>query len=415
MSYTTVIRPSTVPWSQWLRVVLLTGLISGCSVFGDKDEELEPAELIDFEPTLEVRRVWSEKLGGGSEALRVDLSPAYDGNRVYAASYDGKVTALNPADGKVAWRTDLELILSAGPGVGEGLVVVAGYDGALIALDATDGSEKWRRDISGESLAKPVVSNGAVAIYTNDGRLRVLSAFDGAERWQLIQDLPPLTLRGAATPVVVGSSIVAGFDNGRLVALEMGDGEQLWEAIITPPSGRSDLDRLADVDGALATVGQDVYASGYQGRVAALAVESGQVLWAREMSAYSGLAADWDNIYVSGDEGEIMALLRRNGSDVWRNAILLRREPTAPAPFHTAVAVGDFDGYVHFFSKLDGTLVARERVKGGMVSGKLLVAGDRLLVQSEGGTLSAFTVPQPERAGDAEEIADDPDQTENDT
>lgn len=388
-------------------LALLGVLFSGCSVFGSKDdEELEPIELVDFEETLEVRQVWSKKIGGGSEALRVALTPGFDGNHVYAASYDGKVSAIDPQNGKSIWETDLDLILSAGPGVGSKLVVVAGYDGELIALNAADGSEAWRRDIGGEALARPVVSDESVIAYTNDGRLRVFSIYDGADRWELLQDLPALTLRGAAEPVVVSSTIISGFDNGRLVATSLDEGVLLWEAIISPPSGRSDLERLADVDGSLAVVGQDVYASGYQGRVAALASESGQVLWAREMSGYSGLAADWENVYISEAQGEIIALLRRNGSDVWRNDSLLRREPTAPAVFSTAVVVGDYDGYVHFFATVDGTPVARKQVGKGMISGKPVVAGNRLLVQSESGTLAAFAVPEPPRKEDAPAIAE---------
>ena len=389
-----------------LSLVVVTLAISACGIFGgDKDEELEPIELVDIDETLDVRRVWSEKLGGGSEALRVALSPAFDGNRIYAASYDGNVSALDPENGDRIWRTELDIVLSAGPGIGENLVVVAGYDGELVALSAEDGSETWRINTLGESLAKPVISGDTVILYTNDGRLRAYSIFDGDLRWELDQELPALTLRGSAAPVIVGSSVIAGFDNGRLVASSLDDGEVIWDAVITPSTGRSDLERLADVDGALAVVGQDVYASGYQGRVASLAAESGQVLWARELSGYSGLAADWENIYVIADDGEVVALLRRNGDDVWRNTSLLRREPTAPVAFHTTVVVGDLEGYVHFFSNVDGTPVARERVGKGMVSGVPVVAGNRLLVQSESGALSAFAVPEPEPQGDAPPIA----------
>lgn len=405
-----------VSFARALSLVTCTLAMSACGIFGgDKDEELEPVELVDIDETLDVRRVWSEKLGGGSEALRVALSPAFDGNRVYAASYDGNVTALDPEDGDRIWRTELDIVLSAGPGIGQNLVVVAGYDGELVALNAEDGSEAWQINTVGESLAKPVISNESVILYTNDGRLRAYSIFDGSERWELDQDLPALTLRGSAAPVVVGNTVIAGFDNGRLVASNLDDGEVIWDAVITPSSGRSDLDRLADVDGALAVVGQDVYASGYQGRVASLAAESGQVLWARELSGYSGLAADWENIYVVADDGEVIALLRRNGSDVWRNNSLLRREPTAPVAFHTTVVVGDLEGYVHFFSNVDGTPVARERVGKGMVSGVPVVAGNRLLVQSESGALSAFAVPEPEPQGDAPEIAADENEEDTDS
>jgi outer membrane protein assembly factor BamB len=377
-------------------VMLLAVALDGCGVFGgDDDEELQPLELVEIEETLDVRRVWSEKIGGGSEFLRVGLSPAGDGQRIYAASYDGNVVAFNPENGDRAWRVELEIILSAGPGVGDGVVIVAGYDGDLVALSTEDGSEIWRINIESETHARPVVQDNRVVVYSIDGRLRVFSAFDGRELWALEQSVPALTQRGSASPIVVGNSIIAGFDNGRLLAVDLEDGVIEWEAVLTPPSGRSDLDRLADIDGGLAAVGQDVYAAGYNGRIASLAAESGQVLWAREISSPAGVAADWNNLYSVGNQGEIIALLRRNGDDVWRQESLLRREPTPPVPFSTAVVVGDFEGYVHFFSNFDGSPVARERVGKRMISGTPLVMGDKLFVQSESGTLAAFTVRLP--------------------
>jgi outer membrane protein assembly factor BamB len=209
---------------------------------------------------------------------------------------------------------------------------------------------------------------------------------------------------------VVGNDVISGFDNGRLIATDLADGVTEWEAVLTPPSGRSDLDRLADIDGGLASVGQDVYAAGYNGRLAALAAESGQVLWDREISSPSGVAADWNNVYTVGNQGEIIALLRRNGDDVWRQESLLRREPTPPVAFNTAVVVGDFEGYVHFFSNFDGRPVARERVGKGMISGVPVVMGDKLFVQSETGVLAAFIVRTPERAEVTEDIAAEADE-----
>jgi outer membrane protein assembly factor BamB len=394
------------PVRRFAVLLIAASSISGCGLFGgDDDEELQPTELLDFEETLDVKRIWSTKVGDGTEFLRIALSPAGDGNRVYAASYDGKVSAYDPEKGRRIWRTEVDVILSAGPGVGDGIVVVAGYDGDLIALSAEDGTELWRVNIAAESLARPLVTNNSVVVYTIDGRLRVFSAFDGSERWSLEQSRPSLTLRGSSSPVIVGSTIVAGFDNGRLLGISLDDGTEQWEAILTPPSGRSDLDRLSDIDGTIAAVGQDVYATGYHGRVASLAVESGQTLWAREISGRSGLTADWNNIYMVGEEGELIALLRRNGDDVWRQEALIRREPTPPVAFGTAVVVGDFEGYVHFFNNFDGRPVARVRVGKGMISHAPVVIGGRLFVQSESGTLSAFEIPVPERAAESTETA----------
>ena len=208
----------------------------------------------------------------------------------------------------------------------------------------------WRARVDGEAAAPPIVSNDTVVVSTIDGILRSLSAFDGGNRWSVEQPLPALTLRGGSAPAIVGTSVVAGFDNGRLIAANLADGTVEWESVLSPPAGRSDLERLADVDGSIAVVGQDVYAAGYQGRTAALAGESGQILWARELSSYSGIGADWSQLYTVVGEGELVALTRRNGNEVWRDASLLRRQLTTPVSFDTAVVVGDFEGYVHFFA-----------------------------------------------------------------
>ena len=391
-----------IPLCRYLLVFVAAIGLGACGIFGgDDDEELPPSELLKFDATLDVKKAWSAKVGKGSEFLRLSLRPAGDGNRVFAASYDGVVSAFDGESGKRVWKTELGLRLSAGPGVGEQLVVVAGLDGDVICLRSSDGSEVWRSNVVGESISTPIIKDESVVIVTIDGRLRTLSIFDGSERWVLEQSYPALTLRGSASPVLVGTTLVAGFDNGRLVASRLSDGVTEWETMMSPPSGRSDLERLSDVDGSIMSVGQDIYASGYHGRVASVAAESGQVLWAREISSYTGVGADWNNVYIVDEVGELVALLRRNGSDVWRQDALLRREPTAPVAFNTAVVVGDFEGYVHFFDNVDGSPAARVRVGKGMLSAPPIVIGGRLIVQSETGDIAAFFVPQPEPRGDA--------------
>jgi outer membrane protein assembly factor BamB len=384
--------------------------LSACGIFGDDDDkELEPLELTDIETTLAVKRLWQVKLGGGAEFLRVALRPAGDGNRIYAASRDGNVLALDPETGKQLWRTELELVLSAGPGVGENLVVVGSADGLLIALDASSGVERWRADITGETLASPAVKDDTVVVLTIDNRLRGLSAFDGGERWTVEQSTPRLTMRGSASPVFVGTTVIAGFDNGRLVAASLDSGDVLWEQLISPPSGRSDLDRLADIDGLISVVGQDVYAAGYQGNLVSLAAESGQVLWARDISTFEGVSADWNNLYTVTDTGEIIALTRRTGDESWRQGSLLRREPTLPTPFSTAVVAGDLEGYLHFFSNFSGEPVARLRLGSAAISAEPVVVANRLYVQSDSGTLAAYAVDESRRRGNAPEIAEEDD------
>ena len=379
--------------------------VSACSK--DDEIELEPAKLVDIQTTIDIKKLWSAKLGGDAEFLRVNLQPAGDGNRIYAASRDGKVSAFQPETGKRDWQTELDAELSAGPGVGEGLVAVGTADGILVVLDAKTGTERWRADLKGETLSAPVITGDLVIVVTIDNRLHALRALDGKERWVVEQSIPRLTMRGSATPAIAGNSVIAGFDNGRLLAVDLDSGNVIWDSMLAPPSGRSDLERLSDIDGRISVVGQDVYASGYQGRIAAVAVESGQVLWAREISSYVGVAADWTNVYTTNDAGEVIAFFRRNGTESWRQDSLLRREPTLPVSFYTTVAVGDLEGYLHFFSVIDGVPVARLRMGKAAISTSPVVVADRLYVQSDSGHIAAYAVQHPKPQRDAPDIAAD--------
>ncbi len=383
-------------------ICALTLALGACGLFGDDDKELKPAELVDFDTKIDIRRLWTAKLGGDAEFLRIALGPVGDGNRIYAAGRNGNVWAFDPESGKTRWRADLDIELLAGPGVGGGLVAVVAADGVVIALDAATGDERWRSDIGGESLSRPAISDDAVIVQTVDNRLRALESFDGSERWEVLQSMPALTLRGSASPQIVGSSVVAGFDNGRLAAIDIETGDIEWESLLAPPSGRSDLERLSDVDGAIAVVGQDIYAVGYQGRLAGVAAESGQVLWAVEVSSYEGVAADWTSLYTVQDDGTLISVARRNGTENWRQDALLRREPTLPVPFNRTVVAGDFEGYLHFFSNLDGEPVARVKLGGAAITSDPVVVADRLYVQNDAGTLAAFAVREaaPRRAPD---------------
>ena len=219
--------------------------------------------------------------------------------------------------------------------------------------------------------------------------------------------MPALTMRGSTAPIISGTHVVAGFDNGYVIAVDIDSGDISWRSFLAPPSGRSDLERLSDVDGELAIVGQDIYAAGYQGRIGSIAAESGQVLWSTEISSHVGVSADWTSLYTTQETGVLIALVRRNGAESWRQEALHRREPTLPVPFHTTVAVGDLDGYVHFFSSLDGEPVARVRLGSKAITISPVVVADRLYVQSDSGSLAAYIVVDPVRPQNVPDIAAD--------
>ena len=286
-----------------LALLCLAALLAvGC----DKDEDVDPpAELVDIESDLRVESLWSTRVGDAGKHMRLSLGVAVDGETLYAAAHDGVVLAISAADGRSRWRVETELALSAGPGSGGGLVVLGTSDGDVVALDAADGRQRWKVRVSGEVLSAPLVAGDRVVVRTLDGRMRALAAADGRELWLVEELVPRLSLRGAAAPVASGDVVICGFDTGKLLAVSLATGETLWQTQVSTPSGRTELERLADVDAAVLISGEDVYAVGYQGRVVMLSLESGQIWWGRDMSSYRGLALDDDQLYVSAADGAV--------------------------------------------------------------------------------------------------------------
>jgi outer membrane protein assembly factor BamB len=367
-------------------------LLAACS----KDKTVEtPAKLTPLAATLRISKVWTENVGKKKEAvLRLSLGMSVADGRVFAAGHRGDVVALDLARGHVIWRTQTKAPLSGGTAVGDGLVLIGTSDGRLFALDESTGKSRWVVRVNGEVLAPAAISEHLIALRTVDGKLHGLSPADGHELWAQQQQVPRLSLRGTARPVIVGDQVVSGFDNGKVLSLNVNDGAVEWEANITPPHGRTELERLDDIDTVVRVAGADVYTVGFQGKVAMLALDTGQVWWSHEASSYRSLTLDEDTLYMVGADGVVVAMRAKTGAELWRQKVLLNRGLSEPATMDdlNVIVLGDFQGYVHWLDKSTGALAARASSGKVRVSATPIVEGDMVLVINDRGQITAFRV-----------------------
>jgi outer membrane protein assembly factor BamB len=365
-------------------------IFTGCS----KDKDVEPpAKLVDFPAKLPVKELWGDNVGGGKKQvkLRLGLGPAVDDNLVFAASDKGELVAANLENGHQVWiKKFKKMQFSAGPGAASGMVVVGSTKGWVIAVEGASGRELWRTRVNSELLSAPAIGAKVVVMRSVDGRLHGFDAANGKELWSVEQQVPRLSLRGTAIPVIAKDTVVCGFDNGKVMAVSLATGDTVWDTALATPHGRTELDRLVDVDSAVDVVGDNVFATGYQGRTAMLALDSGQIWWAHDMSSYRGLAVDEENLFVTQSDGIVVAMRQRDGSEIWRNDKLKRRGLSAPAVTSTAIAVADYQGYLHWLDKSTGALVARERVAKFRVSSPPVAARDTVVVLTDSGKLAAY-------------------------
>lgn len=371
-------------------------MLGGCTTVGSWFSKSEvvapPAELVDFEQEIRVRAIWSRNVGAGVSKYYLKLRPLVDNGRVFAAERKGGVTAYDARSGDEIWETETKTPISGGPGGGEGLVLVGSSDGDVIALSAETGEEKWRTRVTSEVLAPPVAAGGVVVTRSADGKLFGLNVEDGSQLWVYDRSVPVLTLRGTSMPVLASGAAVSGFDSGQVVAVSLANGQALWESRIATPRGRSEIERLVDIDADPLVAGDVVYAVTFQGRMAALNLFSGNVIWQRDMSSYAGLGLHEEIVYVTDADSFVWALDRRNSASLWRQDKLKWRRLTAPLGFGPYVVVGDFEGYVHWLSREDGRMLARVRVDGNGVLASPVAYRDIVFIYGQGGTLTALQV-----------------------
>lgn len=369
-------------------VLCVASLLAACG--GGKSLRDEPAELQPLVAEVKVREVWTADSGASAARLAVTLAPALDGDVIYTSDPKGRVRAFAAVSGRRLWQTRIKQLVTGATAAGEGLVVVTTRKGEVIALDGKDGHQRWSSGISSQALAPAAIGAGVVVVQSVDGKLTGLSVADGKRLWRYERTEPPLSLHGTARPVIVSDAVLTGFASGKVAAVQLKSGKLLWELPVAQPQGRNEIERLVDVDVSPVVVGSVLYAASYQGKIIALDTQSGRLLWSREVSTFSGMDVDAGNVYLTDERGHVLAFDRRTGASVWKQEQLRARQLSAPRYVNGLVAVGDFEGYVHWLSSDDGRFVARQRVGGKAVRAPLLASGDVLYVSNQAGDLAAL-------------------------
>ncbi|HYG05718.1 MAG TPA: outer membrane protein assembly factor BamB [Stenotrophomonas sp.] len=398
-----------VKLKQLAAIVLLGAALSGCSTvkgwFTSKDaaakKALEPAELVDFQPTVQVQKLWSTGVGKGEGRIGVRQRPAVVDGKVFAAAVEGGVVALDLQTGKQIWEYKPEKVkkkpklrLSGGPGVGEGLVVIGTLDGQVIALDAATGTEKWRGRVPNEVISAPAIAQNVVFVRSNDGRITAFDASNGERRWFHDQEAPSLTVRGNAAVVAGPGVVFVGNDDGTVTALAMQDGRPLWTQTVGAPEGRSELQRMADVDGTPVLEDRTLFVTSFKNETLAIDGPTGRPLWSRDHGGAGTVGVSPNLAVVSDNAGTVWGLDKSSGTAMWSQAALARRSLTGPAIQGDYAVVGDYKGYLHWLRLDNGELAARERAGRDALLAQPVVADGILIVENTDGDLIAFRLAQ---------------------
>lgn len=370
-------------------LALCSLLFSGCALFS-KDDGTEPVDLVEFEPTVELDVRWKTGVGDGTEGKVVKLSPSLQDGTLYAASFDGVVVAVDTESGDRLWRRETDDAISGGVGTGAELVLYGTRGGEVVALSRESGEELWRRPLTSEVVSAPQTDGERVGAQSIDGKLFALDAKSGDILWQYENQPPVLTLRGTASPLMTDSAVIAAFANGKVMAFNPSNGLILWERRVALPEGRSEIERMVDVDATPLLVDSTLYVASYQGNVMAVSAATGRPLWSQEASTHSDIAVADRTLFLSQADSVVRALSTTTGENRWENDQLLRRHINGPQVLGDYIAVGDYNGYLHLLNRSDGAFAARDRLDRGGISGQMVTDGTALYVQTDNGDLYAL-------------------------
>lgn len=361
--------------------------------FGGRDNAEPPKELRELVSAKKLSVLWEASVGKGYEGQYLNLTAAVEEQAVYVADHRGLLQARDRTGGDKRWEIETGLAFSAGPGLGRNELILGTSDGEVAAYAKTDGALLWKTSVSSEVLAPPAIDGGVAVVRSSDGHIAGLDSKTGATLWVYERSAPALAVRGKGSPIIAGDLVIDGYGGGKLVALGLKDGKTIWESTVALPHGRSEIERLVDMDAAPAIKGEILYVSGYQGGVAAVSLRDGDVQWRQEkISTHTGLAATRRSLFLADSASDLWRLDVREGGDLWKQDELHQRRLTAPALVKDYLAVGDFEGYVHILSQDDGALLARVRIDDTPIEAAPVEFEDIVYVYSSGGKLAALTV-----------------------
>lgn len=352
-------------------------------------------------------RVWTANIGqGDGRRNRISTDPIVAGGRVYTIDAGARVTA-TASNGGTAWQADLTPAedrggdaSGGGLAAGEGLVFAATGFSELVALDPASGAAVWRQRFDTPVAGAPAVAGGKVFAVTRDGAAWALDARDGKIAWQRPGPQLRAGIAGGSAPAVSGDTVVFPFANGQLQAVDSAEGLPKWNGFVAGKRQGRAYAAYSDLTGEPVIAGSTVYTGSAAGKMAALGMEAGDLVWAADDGAANAVVVAGNALFFVNDEDQLVRLDAATGEAVWRTDMPYftkdkdKKRRDIHAHYGPVLAGGRLitassDGLLRAFDPASGKLIGTADIPGGAAAAPA-VAGGTLYVVSKSGQLHAF-------------------------
>jgi len=370
-------------WRSGMRGAIAT-LVLGLAACAGGPDKPKPTELGPNATLINVRLAWSARVG----PVTLPLDMKVNASSVTLASSDGTVVALDGSSGQDLWRTTVGNAVGAGVGSDGRHAAVVTRANELVVLER--GREVWRESLGAVAYTAPLVAGARVFVATADRSITAYDAQGGRRLWTYTRPGEQnLALRQAGVLLAVGDTLVTGM-SGRLVGLNPQNGSVRWEAAIANPRGTNDIERLVDLVGSVSRESDVVCARAFQTAVGCVNAARGNLLWTKPASGSEGVHGDAQFVFGTETDGKVVAWRRPDGERAWTSERLKYRGLTAPLSIGRSLAVGDAQGFVHFLSRQDGSLMGRVSTDGSAIAAAPVLVGNTLVVVTRNGGVFGF-------------------------
>jgi outer membrane assembly lipoprotein YfgL len=353
-------------------------LLAACASSKPKPQPLEP-----LTPKIAGREVWQRN----AESIKFPLGVVSLRDSFVVADDDGTVLALDAQSGRELWRGNAGSPISAGVGSDGRFAAVVTREGELVVLE--QGQVKWRKSVGVRVNTAPLVAGERVFVLGADRGVQAFDVLDGRKLWALQRAGDPLTLAQNGVLAAFKDTLVVG-QGPRMAGVDPLQGTLRWEVPVGSPRGANEIERLADLVGPAARVGDVLCARSFQAAVGCVDAEKGTVVWSRNIGGTDGVTADAQFVFGADASDRVTAWKSATGEVAWTSDKLQYRGLSSPLSVGKTVVFGDEDGTVHWLSRDTGEAQLRLPTDGGAIIAAPVVSGTTMLVVTRKGGLFAF-------------------------
>ena len=359
-------------------MALAMALLAGCAA-----DKPKPTPLDVVSPQMSVRLVWQSRL----DSVQFPLAVSERGGAFIVAGSDGSVMVLDPNSGAPSWRGQAGNTLSAGVGSDGRFAAVVTREGDLVVFE--QGRIKWRKSLGVRVNTAPLVAGERVFVLGADRGVQAFDVIDGRKLWALQRAGDPLTLTQTGVLAAFKDTLVVG-QGPRMAGVDPLLGTLRWEAPIGSPRGANEIERLADLVGPVARVGNTLCARSFQAAVGCVDADKGVLLWSKNVGGTDGVSGDAQFVFGADASDRITAWKTATGEVAWSSDKLQYRGLSTPLSVGKTVVFGDEDGTVHWLSRETGEAQLRLSTDGGAIVAAPVISATTMLVVTRKGGLFAF-------------------------